>query len=599
MGLPLKITNGQVLNYDYTGDVQSIMLPPGSYKLECWGAQGGYRSNATYGGKGGYSVGELTLNEETTLYVQVGGSGNTGKTSGGYNGGGKRNTYNGGGGGTDIRIGQDSLYARVIVAGGGGSDGANNKKGMYGGGESGGSSTEKYGTGGFGGTQTGVSDSSWQTTSQSTGTGAGPDAYAGFGFGGNGVLFAGGYGGAGGGGWYGGSGAYPDSSGDDDRGGGGGSGYIYTSSTASNYPSGCILNSSYYLTNAQTIAGNASFPSLNGETETGHEGNGYARITVLATPSSISAPVRIDGQWHQANELFVKVNNVWKACVEGWMKVDGVWKSLAESTIPYDASWLDGLTLGSTFNFGKYQVENETPWPIEWEIVHQTDTYQIAQTKQIIDCRPFDAKEPTNPDNNRKNSGNNNWQYSNIEQWLNSDQASWYSSQHQYDAPPSSANIYNGINAYDTHKGFLYYWSNEDKALLQDMTLTLANNKVTDGGGSYTWTGKVFLPTYTQMGYGNNNSIAEGIAFSKFTDNASRIKSLHPNCIANNEYCKLNNSSGNWYYWMSSVNPSYSRTVRRVLNGGSDDFYNAYRGDIGLAPCICLPRYASQTPYTI
>lgn len=296
MALPLKITNGQVLNYDYTGGMQSIMLPPGSYKLECWGAQGGYRSSATYGGKGGYSVGELTLNEETMLYVQVGRSGGyagdsiyTTETSGGYNGGGKRDSSNpGGGGATDIRIGQDSLYARVIVAGGGGSDGANNKKGMYGGGESGGSSTENYGTGGFGGTQTGVSDSSWQTTSQSTGTGTATDAYAGFGFGGNGVTYSSGYGGAGGGGWYGGSGAYPDSSGDDDRGGGGGSGYIYTSSTASNYPSGCLLNSSYYLTNAQTIAGNASFPSpTSGSTETGHSGNGYARITVLTVKSPI------------------------------------------------------------------------------------------------------------------------------------------------------------------------------------------------------------------------------------------------------------------------------------------------------------------------
>lgn len=296
MGLPLQITNGQVLNYDYTGNVQSIMLPPGSYKLECWGAQGGYRSSATYGGKGGYSVGELTLNEETMLYVQVGRSGGyagdsiyTTETSGGYNGGGKRDSGSpGGGGATDIRIGQDSLYARVIVAGGGGSDGANNKKGMYGGGESGGSSTESYGTGGFGGTQTGVSDSSWQTTNQSTGTGTKTDAYAGFGFGGNGVTYSSGYGGAGGGGWYGGSGAYPDSGGDDDRGGGGGSGYIYTSSTASNYPSGCLLNSSYYLTNAQTIAGNASFPSpTSGSTETGHSGNGYARITVLTVKSPI------------------------------------------------------------------------------------------------------------------------------------------------------------------------------------------------------------------------------------------------------------------------------------------------------------------------
>ena len=258
---------------------------------------------------------------------------------------------------------------------------------------------------------------------------------------------------------------------------------------------------------------------------------------------------------------------------------------------------LSNLVVGSTFKLGKYQVESEDPWPIEWEIIHQTDTYQIAMTKQIIDLRCFDAKEPNNTDANRKSSGNNNWQYSNIEQFLNSDQASWYSAQHSYDAPPNKDNCYqypNGTtyNAYDTHKGFLYHWSADDKALLKDYTFTLANNTATDGGGSYTWTGKVWLPTYTQMGFGNNNNIAEGTQFSKFTDNTSRIKSLHPNCIANNEYCKLNNyaSGRNHWYWMSSVYPSYSSTARFVYNGGSDSNGNAYYGISGLAPCICLPR---------
>lgn len=259
---------------------------------------------------------------------------------------------------------------------------------------------------------------------------------------------------------------------------------------------------------------------------------------------------------------------------------------------------LSALTVGSTFFLGKYQVESETPWDIEWEIVHQTDDYQIAMTKQIIDLRPFDGKEPTNTDSNRKEYGNNNWQYSNIKQFLNSDQASWYSAQHQYDAPPSSANCWhysNGTtyNAYDTHKGFLYYWSADEKALLRDMTLTLANNTVTDGGGSYTWTGKVWLPTYTQMGGGQNNSISEGEAFSKFTSNSARVKSLHPNCAANNEYCKLNNhaSGKNYWYWMSSARPSGSYGVRLVSGDGSiGNYSSAYYGISGLAPCICLPR---------
>ena len=258
-----------VLNYAYTGSSQNVELLPGKYKLEVWGAQGGYRSSSSYGGRGGYSVGTIALTENTKFFIYVGGSGNTGGTSGGFNGGGSRATYNGGGGGTDFRIGSDSLYARVIVAGGGGSDGATNKNGLYGGGTSGGSASQSYGYGGQGGT----------ATSGGSGYSSGSSTPGSFGKGGQGYYSSSGYGGAGGGGWYGGAGSYPDSSGDDDRGGGGGSGYVYTSSTASDYPSGCLLNSSYYLSNASTTAGNESMPATSSGTETGHSGNGYARIT--------------------------------------------------------------------------------------------------------------------------------------------------------------------------------------------------------------------------------------------------------------------------------------------------------------------------------
>lgn len=323
-----SIKTGDILNYGYTGAVQSVILPKGQYKLECWGAQGGYRSSSSYGGLGGYSVGTLTLTAKTTVYIYVGGSGNTGTTNGGFNGGGKRSSYNGGGGASDIRIGQDSLYARVIVAGGGGSDGATNKNGMYGGGESGGSTTQSYGTGGYGGTQTGVSSSSWQTTAQSTSTSSESDAYAGFGFGGNGVYRSSGYGGAGGGGWYGGSGSYPDSSGDDDRGGGGGSGYVYTSTTVSNYPTGCLLTSDHYLADAQTIAGNASMPSTSGGTETGHSGDGYARITVIQA-QSLNMPVNVGGTWKDSESIYVNIGGVWKAVEAAYVNVGGTWKELS------------------------------------------------------------------------------------------------------------------------------------------------------------------------------------------------------------------------------------------------------------------------------
>ena len=133
---------------------------------------------------------------------------------------------------------------------------------------------------------------------------------------------------------------------------------------------------------------------------------------------------------------------------------------------------------------------------------------------------------------------------------------------------------------------------NEDKALLKDYTLTLANNTVTDGGGSYTWTGKVWLPTYTQMSGNQNNSISEGTQFSKFTDNNSRVKTIHAMCAANNQYC-INNSKTEgtaWHYWMSSANESFSYYIWNVDYDGTHILNCASEDNIGLTPCIRLPR---------
>lgn len=294
-----NIKTGDILNFDYTGAVQSITLPKGIYKLECWGAQGGYSSSNSgievgMGGKGGYSVGTITLNQKTPIYIYAGGVGSisgNGKADGGFPNGGSSWASNtsegagGGGGSSDIRIGTDSLHARVIVAGGGGGGGEDNETGGYGGGESGGASGS-----GTPGSQTA------------------PSGY--FGIGGHTSYDGGG----GGGGWY---GACPaggqttpatSNNGNDTSGSPGGSGYVYTSATASNYPSGCLLNSSYYLINAQTIAGNTSFTSPIGSSETGHSGNGYCRITVIEC-KNVALYTRINNSMKKATAFYFKLNN--------------------------------------------------------------------------------------------------------------------------------------------------------------------------------------------------------------------------------------------------------------------------------------------------
>lgn len=285
--------NGSVMNFDYTGSVQTKTLKPGTYTIECWGGQGGTYSSYI-GGYGGYSKGTITLTEATTVYISVGGAGSSSSTAAGFNGGGTGiSSGRGGGGATDVRIGQNSLYSRVIVAGGGGGAGvasANANPCGCGGGEYGGDGYCNNTTGSYTAGQNRSGGSASQTAggiTWSTGT------QATFGQGGN----ASGYScGGGGGGWYGGGGAYDSDSDSDGRWGGGGSGYVYTSSTAKNYPNGCLLNSTHYLTNAQTIAGNTSFTSPTGSAETGHTGSGFCRITNL-NPTQYGLYVKTNSGW--------------------------------------------------------------------------------------------------------------------------------------------------------------------------------------------------------------------------------------------------------------------------------------------------------------
>lgn len=277
--------------FPYSSNVQGVTIEQsGYYLLEVWGAQGGsYNSEYAQGGMGGYSKGYIYLNAGDTLFVHTGGAGSYGTslnslTGGGANGGGNAGYRGGAGGGaTDIRIGADTLLNRVIVAGGGGGAAVIDSTYKANGGAGGGTygiDGEYYdathlayvGTGGMqiagGGGGSGIS------TEYNGSVGV-------FGVGGNSANRNNNVNsnGAGGGGWYGGGGAGNGNSSSYVAGGGGGSGFIYTAS--SQVPADYAIASNYYLSNASTHAGNTSFIAPNGDTETGHSENGYAKITYV------------------------------------------------------------------------------------------------------------------------------------------------------------------------------------------------------------------------------------------------------------------------------------------------------------------------------
>lgn len=262
-------SSGDRLICDCIGSGTQFPLYGGQYKIMCSGGQGAHRTKTANARKGGYAEGILNNPDLTTAYAYVGGSSLYTTSSKGaefiqtthptisFNGGGQpggfgsvQQTATAGGGGTDLRIGTDSLMARVIVAGGAGGNGRFESYGGAGGGETGGTHVVNgYGTNYGPGKQ------------NAAGSGSDANISGGFGYGGNGIVANGGYGGAGGGGWYGGSGTYPDGGSDDDYGGDGGSGYVLTSESFK--PTGYLLGEEYYLTDTVLTAGgqNQLFPA--------------------------------------------------------------------------------------------------------------------------------------------------------------------------------------------------------------------------------------------------------------------------------------------------------------------------------------------------
>ena len=211
-------------------------------------------------------------------------------------------------------------------------------------------------------------------------------------------------------------------------------------------------------------------------------------------------------------------------------------------------------------------------------------------TDKIIALLCSDAKEPNNSDSNRRSYGNNRHIHSNILQWLNSNAAAgkWYSAKHGQDAPPSSANVWDNVNPYDTWAGFLAMLDDDFVAALMTTTLTVAKNTVTDGGSYETFTAKMFLASTTEVGLANENGIAEGSKLALFSDNTSRLAYCTQAAIDKSNYGSDPTTSQAWYWWLRTPHSGSSYSVRNVSASGALDSSGACYGDWGVRPLCAL-----------
>lgn len=259
---------------------------------------------------------------------------------------------------------------------------------------------------------------------------------------------------------------------------------------------------------------------------------------------------------------------------------------------------LSNIAVGSKIKFGKYQVNAETPQEIIWTIVaknHQcTPAYPTnaitLHAAEILDLRCFDAKEPSNSDSDRQNNGNNRYSVSNLDQWLNKDAAggAWYSAAHSADQSPNSSSVVYANTQYATRPGFLNGFTDDEKAAILSTTIRVVKPS-TDGGSYEDVVRKVFLPSTTEVGLPNENSIAEGAAWGYYTSGTARIGYLTQQCFNNTpSSSKPSSKTTAWYWWLRTPNSSYAYYVEYVHSNGYLNSRTPYYGNYGVRPALNL-----------
>lgn len=260
---------------------------------------------------------------------------------------------------------------------------------------------------------------------------------------------------------------------------------------------------------------------------------------------------------------------------------------------------LSNLPVGAKVKFGKYQVNTEDAQPIVWTIVaknHQcTPAYPenaiTLHAAEILDLRCFDAKEPSNSNVDRQNYGNNRYSVSNLDQWLNKDAAggAWYSAAHSADhSPDTTKGTGNYGTQYASRPGFLNGFTDDEKAAILSTSIRVVKPSV-DGGSYEDIQRKVFLPSTTEVGISNENSIAEGAAWGYYTSSTARIGYLTQQCFSNTpSSSKPSSKTTAWDWWLRTPYHSIPEYVQSVRINGTLSHISAFVGSTGIRPALNL-----------
>lgn len=241
-------------------------------------------------------------------------------------------------------------------------------------------------------------------------------------------------------------------------------------------------------------------------------------------------------------------------------------------------STLNDLALGSRVGLGSYVSTSGTAQKLLWEVAHKTADKITLVLFQMPDILAFDAIEANHTDVNARQYGNNSYRLSNIRHYLNR-KTGGYVSQHQYDAPPTSANTGTGGRAYDTIPGFLQNFADEEIALILDTNITLTEPSTPSSttGSTVQITDKVFLLSKAEL------SNTTGFDY---------YKTLGTSYPAKSKTSELGLTAPS-AYWTRDFNTTYGKYIDTVFASGGGSSYSYPYNGLGI---VCAVNVSPSNP---
>lgn len=258
--------------------------------------------------------------------------------------------------------------------------------------------------------------------------------------------------------------------------------------------------------------------------------------------------------------------------------------------------------VGDYVKFGSYNNE-----PILWRIINvDKEGSPLLFSEDIISIKAFDTKGDFHKDNDREGLGSNEWENSNIRQWLNSSEQTikWIQN------PPISEgmSIWDGNsgnkifapNSYNLEKGFLAdgNFNESERALIKQVNhkvlLSQFDSSKKDGGAeAHNRQSEVSISVQNY-----DNSYYKNIADKVFFLSVKELKEyvydrgweyrskLTVKAIENSYHMFIQNDGSYWGYWLRTPNGECNYDVKIVDNSslGSSSANN----ETGIRPALYI-----------